>query len=160
MVIALAYCIVLAVWALSIALRHGPILLRGRTVEWLTGIGLGLQVVVRPDPPLLWISLFAILFAGSWSSRDTWFVFKQDPSGLASAIETRMARVLVEFVRDQGSHQLSFAGHAASLRIRRFWGGLVTLTFGGSWQENKAKVLRRYLGKYFEPLIPRPRFKV
>jgi hypothetical protein len=160
MVIALAYCIVLAVWALSIALRHGPILLRGRIVEWLTGIGLGLEVVVRPDPPLGWISLFAILFAGSWLNRNIWFVFKQDPSGLARAIETRMARVLVQFARAQGSYQLSFAGHAASLRIQRLWGGLVTLTFGGRWQENKAKVLQRYLGKYFEPLIPRPRFKV
>src|ERR1700736_4998291 len=107
MVITLAYLIVLAVCALSIGLRHGPILLRGRTLFWFTAIVLGLELVFRPAPPLLWISPFPTLLGISWLSRHTWFVFKEEPSRLANLIETRVRRVLVEFVRDQGGYRLS-----------------------------------------------------
>jgi hypothetical protein len=160
MLVALVYLTVLAGSALSIGFRHGPILLRGRALLLFNGIPLGLQGLFRPTPPLLWVPLFAVVFGLSWFSRNTWFIFKEEPLNLGNVIETRLQRVLVEFSRGQDTYQLSLGGQAASLRIRQLWPGLQTLTFGGSWQENKAKISRRFLGKYFDPVIPRPRFKV
>jgi hypothetical protein len=160
MVITLAYLAVLAIGALCIAVRHGPIVLRGRSVLWLNGIVFGVQVVFRPSPVLLWMLLFAIIFGVSWLGVRTWFIFKEDPATLANAIETRLRRVLVEYSRDQSGYHLNFGGHLASIRFQRLCAGFQTLTFGGNWQDNKAKVAQRFLSKYGEPVVPRPRFRV
>jgi hypothetical protein len=160
MVITLAYLAVLAIGALCIAARHGPIVLRGRSLLWLNGIAFGAHVVLRPPPALLWLPIFAIIFGVSWFGLHTWFIFKADPATLANAIETRLHRVLVEFNRDEYGYRLSFGGHPASIRIRQVVPGLQSLTFGGKWQDNKANVARRFLSKYGEPVVPRPRFRV
>jgi hypothetical protein len=160
MVVALAYLASLAIGALCIVARHGPILLRGRSVLWLNGIAFGAQVLIRPSPTLVWLPLFAIIFGVSWFGVHTWFIFKEDPANLANAIETRLRRVLVEFRRDQDGYQLSFGGRPASIRFRRVLPGFQTLTFSGNWQDNKAKVAQRFLTKYGEPVVPRPRFMV
>ena len=160
MVITLAYLAVLAIGALGIAVRHGPIVLRGRSVLWLNGIVFGVQILFRPSPVVLWLPLFAIIFGVSWVGARTWLIFKDDPATLANAIETRLRRVLVEFSRDQSGYHLSFGGQPASIRLRRLWAGCQTLTFGGSWQDNKAKVAQHFLSKYGEPVVPRPRFRV
>jgi hypothetical protein len=160
MVIALVYVAVLAIAALCIAARHGPIVLRGRSVLWLNGIALGAQVVFRPPPVLLWLPVFAIIFGVSWLGLQTWFVFKADPATLANAIETRLRRVLVEFKKDQNGYRLSFGGQPASIRIRQIVPGLQSLTFDGNWHDNKAQVARRFLSKYGEPVVPRPSFRV
>jgi hypothetical protein len=160
MVITLAYLGVLAIGALCLAARHGPILLRGRSVLWLNGIVLGAHVLLRPSPVLVWLPLFAIIFGVSWLAVDTWFIFKDDPGQLANVIETRLRRVLVDFSRDQSGYRLSFGGQPASIRVQRPWAGFQTLTFGGNWQDNKAKVAQRFLRKYGEPVVPRLRFRV
>ena len=127
---------------------------------WLNGIVFGVQILFRPSPVLLWLPLFAIIFGVSWLGARTWFIFKADPATLANAIETRLRRVLVEFSRDQRGYRLSFDGQPASIRVQRPWAGFQTLTFGGNWQDNKAKVTKRFLSKYGEPVVPRPRFRV
>ena len=160
MEITLAYLAVLAIGALCIALRHGPIVLRGRSLLWLNGIVFGLHLLFRPSPALLWLPLYAIIFGVSWRGVHTWFTFKEDPATLATAIETRLRRVLVEFSRDQSGYRLSFGGQPASIRVQRPWAGFQTLTFGGNWQDNKAKVAQRFLRKYGEPVVPRLRFRV
>ena len=160
MVITLAYLAVLAIGALCIALRHGPIVLRGRSVLWLNGIVFGVQILFRPSPVLLWLPLFAIIFGVSWLGARTWFIFKADPATFANAIESRLRRVLVEFSRDQRGYHLSFGGQPASIRLQRLGAGFQTLTFGGNWRDNKARVAQRFLRKYGEPLVPRLRFRV
>jgi hypothetical protein len=160
MVITLAYLGVLAIGALCLAARHGPILLRGRSVLWLNGIVLGAHVLLRPSPVLVWLPLFAIIFGVSWLAVDTWFIFKDDPGQLANVIETRLRRVLVEFRRDRNGYHLSFGGRPASIQFQRLLPGFQTLTFSGNWRDNKAKVAKRFLSKYGEPLVPRPRFRV
>src|SRR5437879_9606633 len=160
MVITLAYLAVLAIAALSVALRHGPILLRGRSVLWLNGITFVAHVLFRPPPALVWLPLFAIIFGVSWLGIDTWFVFKGDPALLANAIETRLRRVLVQFSRDQNGYRLSFGGRPASIRLRQIASGFFALTFRGNWQDNRGKVALRFLRKYGEPLFPRPRLRV
>jgi len=160
MVITLAYLAVLAICGLCLAFRHGPILLRGRSVMWLNGVTFAAHILFRPSPVLVWLPLFAIIFGISWVGVDTWLVFKDDPATLASAIETRLRRVLVEFSRDQNGYQLSFGRRPASIRFRRVLPGLQALTFDGNWQDNRAKVAQRFLRKYGEPLFPRPRFRV
>jgi hypothetical protein len=159
MVITLAYLAVIAIGALCIAVRHGPIVLRGRSVLWLNGIAFAAHLVFRPSPARVWLPLFAIIFGVSWFGVHTWFVVKEDPATLANAIETRLRRVLVEFSRDPNGYRLSFGGQPAAIRLR-VWPGFQTLTFGGNWQDNRAKVAQRFLSKYGEPLIPRPRFRV
>ena len=159
MVITLAYLGVLGIGALCIAVRHGPILLKGRSVLWLNGIAFAAHLVFRPSPAQVWLPLFAIIFGVSWLGVHTWFVVKDDPATLANAIETRLRRVLVEFTRDPNGYRLSFGGQPASIRLG-VWPGFQTLTFGGNWQDNRAKVAKRFLSKYGEPLIPRPRFRV
>jgi hypothetical protein len=160
MVITLAYLAVLGIGALGIAARHGPIVLRGRSLVWLNGIAFTAHLVFRPPPALLWLPVFGIIFVVSWLGLHAWFVFKVDPATLANAIETRLRRVLVDFNRDENGFRLSFGGQPASIRIRPVVPGLQTLTFGGNWQDNKANVARRFLSKYGEPVIPRPRFRV
>ena len=159
MVITLAYLAVIAIGVLCIAVRHGPIVLRGRSVLWLNGIAFAAHLVFRPSPARVWLPLFAIIFGVSWFGVHTWFVVKEDPATLANAIETRLRRVLVEFSRDPNGYRLSFGGQPASIRVRG-WPGFQTLTFAGNWQDNRAKVAQRFLSKYGEPLIPRPRFRV
>ena len=127
---------------------------------WLNGVTFAAHVLFRPSPVLVWLPLFAIIFGISWVGVDTWLVFKDDPATLASAIETRLRRVLVEFSRDQNGYQLSFGRRPASIRFRRVLPGFQALTFDGNWQDNRAKVAQRFLSKYGEPLIPRPRFRV
>ncbi|MDQ6885134.1 MAG: hypothetical protein M3077_13025 [Candidatus Dormibacteraeota bacterium] len=160
MVIGIAYLAVLAFVALCIAVRHGPTVLRGRSVLWWNGIVFGVQILFRPAPALLWLPLFAIIFGVSWLGLRTWFIFKEDRATLADAIETRLRRVLVVFSRDQSGYRLTFGGRPASIRLQRLGGVFQTLTFGGNWQDNKAKVAWRFLSKYGEPVIPRPRFRV
>jgi hypothetical protein len=160
MVITLAYLAVPAIGALSIAARHGPIVLRGRNLLWFNGIAFTAHVLLRPSPALVWLPLFAVIFGVSWFGVNSWFVFKEDPSALANAVETRLRRVLVEFSRDQNGYHLSFGGKPASIRFRRVLPGLQSLTFTGNWQDNRAKVAQRFLSKYGEPLFPRPRFRV
>jgi hypothetical protein len=159
-VITLAYLALLAIAGLCLAFRHGPILLRGRSLLWLNGIALAAQLLFRPAPAVLWLPLFAVIFGISWIGDDTWLVFKDDPATLAGEIETRLRRVLVEFSRDESGYRLRFGGRPASIRIRRALPGLQALTFGGNWQDNRAKVAQRFLRKYGEPLFPRPRFRV
>ena len=160
MVITLAYLAVLAIGALCIALRHGPIVLRGRSLLWLNGIVFGLHLLFRPSPELLWLPLYAIIFGVSWLGVHTWFIFKEDPATLANAIESRLRRVLVEFTRDQNGYHLSFSSKPATIRLRRIAPRFQALTFSGNWRDNKAKVAQRFLSKYGEPLFPRPRFRV
>src|ERR1700732_4816933 len=160
MVITLAYLAVLAIGALCLAARHGPIVLRGRSVLWLNGVVFAAHLLFRPFPAQVWVPTFAVIFGGSWFGVHTWFIFKEDPAKLANAIESRLRRVLVEFSRDQGGYHLNFGGHPASIRLRRLGAGFQTLTFGGNWQDNKAKVAQRFLRKYGEPVVPRPRFRV
>src|SRR5438876_11059060 len=99
MVITLAYLAVLALGAMCVAARHGPILLPGRSVLWLNGIALLVHVLFRPSPALLWVSLFALIFGVSWVGVDNWFVVKAGLVALASAYETRSCRVLIDFRR-------------------------------------------------------------
>jgi hypothetical protein len=106
------------------------------------------------------LPLFALIFGLSWLGARTWFIFKEDPAALASAVESRLRRVLVEFSRDRRGYQLRVGGQPASIRFQRLWPGLQALTFRGNWQQNKAKVTARFLSKYFEAVIPRPRFRV
>jgi hypothetical protein len=160
MVITLIYLAILVICALSIAARHGPILLRGRRILWFNGIVLGLQLLIRPPPILLWLLVFAVIFAVSWLGVRTWFVFKEDPLALARVIETRLRRVLADFDRNGDAYRIQFGGGPASIARRRLLPGVETLTFYGDWRQNKAKVARRFLAKYFEPVIPRPRFRV
>jgi len=160
MVITLAYLVVLAIAGLCNAARHGPIVVRGRSVVWFNGIAFAAHVLLRPSPALVWLPLFAVIFGVSWFGVQSWFVFKEDPAALANAIETRLRRVLVEFSRDQSGYRLSFGGKPASIRFRRVLPGLQSLTFSGNWQDNRAKVAQRFLSKYGEPLFPRPRFRV
>jgi hypothetical protein len=160
MVIALAYLAILAIGAVGVGARQGPILLRGGTLLWFNGIAFGLQVLLRPFPALVWLPLFAIIFGVSWLGRNTWVIFKGDPASLSNAVETRLRRVLVEFSRDRNGYEIHFGGRLASIRLQRLFPGIQALTFGGNWQENRAKLARRFLGKYFEPVIPRPRFRV
>lgn len=160
MVISLIYLAILAIGALSIAVRHGPILLRGRTVLGLNAIAFGLHLLLRPSPALLWLPLFALIVGISWFGAHTWFIFKEDPEGLASAVENRLRRVRVEFSRDQHGLQLQLGNQPASIRFQQLVPGLQALTFRGNWQQNKATVTTRFLGKYFAAVIPRPRFRV
>jgi hypothetical protein len=160
MVITLAYLAVLAIGALCIATRHGPIVLRGQSLLWFNGIALAAHVLFRPSPALVWLPLFAVIFGVSWFGVHSWFLFKEDPAKLASAVETRLRRVLVEFSQDQNGYRLSFGGRPASIRLGRVLPGLQSLTFTGNWQDNRAKVAQRFLSKYGEPLFPRPRFRV
>src|ERR1700737_510581 len=101
MVITLIYLAILAICVLCIAARHGPILLRGRTVVWFNGVAFGLHLLLRPSPAPLWLPLFGLLFGLSWGGGHSWFIFKEDPAALASAVESRLRRVLVEFSRDR-----------------------------------------------------------
>jgi hypothetical protein len=160
MVVTLAYLAFLGIGALCIAVRHGPILLKGRSVLWLNGIAFGAHLVFRPSPARVWLPLFAIIFGVSWFGVHTWFVVKEDPATLANAIETRLRRVLVEFSRDQNGYHLSFNGKPATIRFRRILPRFQALTFSGNWQDNRAKVAQRFLSKYGEPLFPRPRIRV
>jgi hypothetical protein len=160
MVITLAYLALLAIGALCIAARHGPIVLRGRSVLWLNGVVFAANVLFRPSPAQVWLPIFAIIFGGSWLLVHTWFIFKEDPATLANAVESRLRRVLVEFSRDQNGYHLSFSGKAATIRFRRILPRFQALTFSGNWQDNRAKVAQRFLSKYGEPLFPRPRFRV
>jgi len=129
-------------------------------VLWLNGIALLVHVLFRPSPALLWVPLFAIIFGVSWLGVDTWFVFKDDPAALASAIETRLRRVLIEFSRDPSGYHLSLGGRTASIRLHPIVPGFLALTFRGNWKDNRARVARRFLRKYGEPLFPRLRFRV
>lgn len=160
MVITLAYLAVLAIGALCVAARHGPIVLRGRSVLWFNGVTLAVHLLFRPFPAQVWLPVFAVIFAGSWLAVHTRFIFKDDQAELANAIETRLRRVLVEFSRDQNGYQLSFGGHPATIRLHRILPWFQALTFGGNWRDNRAKVALRFLSKYGEPLFPRPRFRV
>ena len=160
MVVALAYLAILAIGALGIAVRQGPILLRGRALLWFNGIAFVLQVLFRPFPALVWVPLFAIIFGVSWVARDAWFIFKADPTALAGAIETRLRRMLFEFTNARDGYQIAFGSGTASIRLQRPFRWLQVLTFGGNWPENRAKLARQFLGKYFEPVIPRPRLRV
>jgi hypothetical protein len=160
MVITLAYLAALVIAALCIGARHGPIVLRGRSVLWLNGVVFGAHILFRPFPAQVWLPIFAVIFGGSWLGVHTWFIFKEDPEKLATAIESRLRRVLVEFSRDQNGYHLSFGGRPATIRLRRILPRFQALTFGGNWQDNKAKVAQRFLSKYGEPLFPRPRFRV
>jgi hypothetical protein len=162
MVITLAYLAVVAIGALCLALRHGPILLRGRSVLWLNGIAFGAHLLFRPSPALLWLPLFATIFGLSWLGAETWFVFKDEPATLGNAVEIRLRRVLVEFQGDQDGYRVSLGdgGRPASIRLRRVVPGFQALTFRGNWQDNRAKVVQRFLRKYGESLFPRPRFRV
>jgi hypothetical protein len=129
-------------------------------VLWWNGIVFAVQILFRPSPALLWLPLFGIIFGVSWLGLHTWFIIKEDRARLANAIETRLRRVLVVFSRDESGYRLTFGGHPASIRLQRLGGVFQTLTFGGNWQDNKAKVALRFLSKYGEPVIPRPRFRV
>src|SRR6202048_3759693 len=117
MVITLAYLAVLAIGALCLAARHGPIVLRGRSVLWLNGVVFAAHLLFRPFPAQVWVPIFAVIFGGSWFGVHTWFIFKEDPAKLANAIESRRRRVLVEFSRDQNGYQLSFGGRPATMRL-------------------------------------------
>src|SRR5260370_21899892 len=119
MVITLAYLAVLAIGALCIAARHGPIVVRGRGVLWFNGIAFAAHVLLRPSPVLVWLPLFAVIFGVSWFGVHSWFVFKEDPAALANAVETRLRRVLVEFSRDQNVYRMSFGGRPSRIRVRR-----------------------------------------
>jgi hypothetical protein len=160
MVITLAYLAVLAIGALCVAVRHGPIVLRGRSVLWLNGVAFAAHVLFRPFPAQLWLPIFAVIFGASWFGIHTWFIFKEDPATLANAIESRLRRVLVEFSRNQNGYQLSFGGRPSTIRLHLILPRFQALTFNGNWQDNKAKVAQRFLSKYGEPLFPRPRFRV
>ena len=160
MVITLAYLAVLAIGVLSIAARHGPIVVRGRSVLWLNAVVFGAHVLFRPFPAQVWLPIFAVIFGGSWLAVHTWFIFKEDPAELANAIENRLRRVLVEFTRDKDGYRLSFSGKTATIRLRRILPWFQALTFSGNWQDNRARVAQHFLSKYGEPLFPRPRFRV
>src|SRR3984893_4317437 len=160
MVITLAYLAVLAIGALCLAARHGPILPRGRSVLWLNGVVSAAHLLFRPFPAQVWVPIFAVIFGGSWFGVHTWFIFKEDPAKLANAIESRLRRVLVEVSRDQNGYHLSFGGRQATIRLQGIVAVFQALTFSGNWQDNKAKVSKRFLSKYGEPLFPRPRFRV
>lgn len=160
MPVALVYLGIIVIGTVSVAVRHGPIVLTGRRWFWLNAIAFAAQAVVRPAPAALWIVLFALLGAASWFSRRSWFVFKTAPSTIRSAIDTRLRRVLVQFTSVGEGYQLDLAGGPAGIRIRQPLPGLLVLTFDGNWQQNKARVVQAFLMKYFEPVIPRLRFKV
>jgi hypothetical protein len=113
---------------------------------------------LRPDPAFLWIVLFAIILGLSWLFRHNWFVFHVDPPRLEREIENRLKRVLLGFIREANRYRLNLEGEA-SIEIRPL-GKVQALTFAGNWRQNRARVGRRFLAKYFDPVIPRPRFRV
>src|ERR1700736_2231904 len=160
MVITLAYLAVLAIGALCLAARHGPIVLRGRRLVWLNGVVFAAHLLFRPFPAQVWVPIFAVIFVGSWFGVHTWFIFKEDPAKLANAIESRLRRGRAEFSHDQNAYQLSVGGRPATICLHRILPRFQALTFSGNWQDNKAKVAPRFLSKYGEPLFPRPRFRV
>src|ERR1700674_4339983 len=106
MVITLAYLAVLAIGALCVAARHGPIVLRGRRVLWVNGGIFGAHILFWPFPAQARVPIFAVTFGGSCLGVPTWFIFKEDPANLGNAIESRLRRVLLEFSRDQNGYQL------------------------------------------------------
>ncbi|HKV31413.1 MAG TPA: hypothetical protein VJT14_10410 [Candidatus Dormibacteraeota bacterium] len=126
----------------------------------MNGVVFAVHALFRPIPAQVWLPIFAVIFGGSWLGVHTWFIFKEDPEKLANAVESRLRRVLVEFRRDQNGYQLSFGGRPVTIRAHRIFPRVQALTFGGNWQDNKAKVAQRFLSKYGEPLFPRPRFRV
>lgn len=160
MPVALVYLAIILIGTLSVAARHEPILLTGRRWLWLNTLALAGQLVIRPAPPALWIVLFGLLGATAWFSRTSWFVFKAQPSTIRSAIESRLQRVLVQFTPVEEGYQLDLAGGPAGIRIRQPFRWVLMLTFDGNWQQNKARVVQAFLMKFFEPIIPRLRFKV
>ena len=160
MAVGLIYLAIIVIGTVSVAARQGPILLTGRRWFWLNAIALAAQVVVRPAPTALWIVLFGLLGVTAWLSRTSWFVFKAQPSTIRSAIESRLRRVLVQFTPVGEGCQLDLAGGPAGIGIRRPFRWVLMLTFDGNWQQNKARVVQAFLMKFFEPIIPRLRFKV
>jgi hypothetical protein len=160
MIVALIYFAILLAWLLLVAIRRRPILLKGSRLVWLSAVGLGTQLFFRLPPALPWLIFFALAAGVSALGWRAWILFHVSAPALRVIVETRLRRVLVDFATIPDGYRLSLHTGVAVLRIQHPLSMISTLTFEGRWQQNKARVLKAFLAKSFDPVIPRLHIKV
>jgi hypothetical protein len=160
MIVALLYFAILLAGLVLVLIHHQPILLKGSRLVWLSAFALAVQLLFRPEPWVPWLIFFALAVVVSSLGWRAWIVFHVSDPALRTIIETRLRRVLVDFAIIPDGYRLSLPSGAAVIRIQRPLSAIATLTFDGPWQQNKLRVLKAFLAKSFDPVIPRLRIKV
>ena len=160
-VVALAYLVVVAVAARTVATAREAVLVRGGNVLRVNAAFVGaLLVAAALDAG----PSFAIVFAGvvaavALAMRGRWLIFRSDAETTRSLIEDSFSRVHVQYARD-GERFVVVGGTRPVLRVSSVWLGIQSLKFDRGWRENRPALARSLLAKRFRGPLPELRVRI